>query len=160
MAGVEQARAAALAVLRVRGAAVAVACLPAALAVVLWAGAAIGTLAGSSGWSAALWVVTGLAAAALLYAGVLVTVLARARPAVSPTVDVPEDGAADLYRLVRELADRLEVPAPSRIALTPDCDSWLEERPEAARQGGAGLRGGWSSVWRRERWRRERWPRA
>jgi len=33
---------------------------------------------------------------------------------------------------VRDLAERLEVPAPSAIALTPDCDSWLEDRAHAA----------------------------
>jgi hypothetical protein len=30
--------------------------------------------------------------------------------------------------MVRDLADRLQVPPPSAIELTPDCDSWLEHR--------------------------------
>lgn len=47
---------------------------------------------------------------------------------MSPTVAIAEESAPDLYRLVRDLADRLDVPAPSAIALTPDCDSWLEDR--------------------------------
>src|SRR5829696_690404 len=36
------------------------------------------------------------------------------------------------WGMVRDLADRLEVPAPSAIALTPDCDSWLEDRTHPA----------------------------
>ncbi|BFO22821.1 hypothetical protein SHKM778_92090 [Streptomyces sp. KM77-8] len=51
---------------------------------------------------------------------------------MSPTVPVAEDAAPDLYRMVRDLADRLGVPAPSAIALTPDCDSWLEDRTHPA----------------------------
>ncbi|NEA42394.1 hypothetical protein G3I42_24615, partial [Streptomyces sp. SID11385] len=42
-----------------------------------------------------------------------------------------ERAAPALYHLVRELAERLGVPAPAAIALTPDCDSWLEERGAA-----------------------------
>ena len=60
--------------------------------------------------------------------GGVAVVVARARPALSPTVPIAEEPAPDLYRLVRDLADRLDVPAPSAIALTPDCDSWLEDR--------------------------------
>ncbi|PJT49648.1 hypothetical protein CWI85_16315, partial [Streptomyces albidoflavus] len=67
-----------------------------------------------------------------LAAAGLALAVARARPAVSPTVPVSEDSAPDLHRLVRDLADRLEVPAPSAIALTPDCDSWLEDRSHPA----------------------------
>jgi hypothetical protein len=37
--------------------------------------------------------------------------------------------------MVRDLADRLDVPAPSAIALTPDCDSWLEDRSHRAHGG-------------------------
>ncbi|SPF01893.1 hypothetical protein [Streptomyces sp. MA5143a] len=126
-AGARAARSRALAVLRVRSRASAVALLPAAVAVVLVAGVSTGHLTGPF-WSTARWVVSGLAALVLLAAAGIALVVARARPAVSPTVPITEEAAPDLYRLVRDLADRLDVPAPSAIALTPDCDSWLEDR--------------------------------
>ncbi|MFI7408080.1 hypothetical protein ACIBU0_05320 [Streptomyces sp. NPDC049627] len=126
-AGAQAARARALAVLRIRSRALAVALLPAAVAVVLLVGASTGHLVGP-GWHAARWVVTPAAVVVLLAAAVIALVVARARPAVSPTVPVGEEQAPDLYRMVRDLADRLDVPAPSAIALTPDCDSWLEDR--------------------------------
>lgn len=131
MAGVGMARSRALAVLRVRGTALAVALLPAAVAVVLLVGGATGRTGGpgGGGWTVVRWAVGALAVVALVLAGVVAAVLARARPAQSPTVEVDEAGAPELYRLVRDLAERLDVPAPSAIALTPDCDSWLEERP-------------------------------
>ncbi|MFE3829173.1 hypothetical protein [Streptomyces sp. NPDC059092] len=125
--GAQGARVRALAVLRLRGRALAVALLPAAVAVVLLAGGATGHL-GGAGWSVARWVVTALAVAVLVLAAAVAAVVARAKPALSPTVAVSEKAAPDLYRLVRDLAERLEVPAPSAIALTPDCDSWLEDR--------------------------------
>lgn len=125
--GAQAARSRALAVLRIRSRALAVALLPAAVAVVLIAGGATGHLTGG-GWSAARWAVTVLAAVVLLCATGVALVVARARPAMSPTVHITEECAPDLYRLVRDLADRLDVPAPSAIALTPDCDSWLEDR--------------------------------
>ncbi|MER7399293.1 hypothetical protein ABT381_27725, partial [Streptomyces sp. NPDC000151] len=133
-AGEQAARARALAVLRIRGAALGAAVLPAALAVVLFAGAATGGLGSwdSGGWVLARWIVAGFAVVALLLAALVATVVARARPALSPTVPVAEESAPDLYRLVRDLADRLDVPAPSAIALTPDCDSWLEDRTHRA----------------------------
>ncbi|MEU6114037.1 hypothetical protein ABZ840_05650 [Streptomyces sp. NPDC047117] len=133
-AGEQAARARALAVLRIRGAALGLAVLPAALAVVLFAGAATGGLGSwdSGGWALARWIVAGFAVLALLLAALVAAVVARARPALSPTVPVAEESAPDLYRLVRDLADRLEVPAPSAIALTPDCDSWLEDRTHRA----------------------------
>ncbi|MFE9677809.1 hypothetical protein ACFYO5_27440 [Streptomyces sp. NPDC006259] len=121
------ARARALAVLRVRSRALAVALLPAAAAVILLAGGPSGQFVGH-GWDIARWVTSALAALVLLAAGVIALVVARARPAVTPTVAIAESAAPDLYRLVRDLADRLDVPAPSAIALTPDCDSWLEDR--------------------------------
>ncbi|MFJ6696884.1 hypothetical protein ACIQM4_12535 [Streptomyces sp. NPDC091272] len=75
----------------------------------------------------------------VLAAGLLVAaVVTRARPAVTPTVELSEATAPDLYRLVRDLAVRLDVPAPSAIALTPDCDSWLEDRSHAAVRAAAG----------------------
>ncbi|MFI6033834.1 hypothetical protein ACIBBD_06600 [Streptomyces sp. NPDC051315] len=129
--GAQAARARALAVLRVRSRALAVALLPAAAAVILLAGASSGHLVGP-GWDVARWIVSVLALLVLVAAGVIALVVARARPAVSPTVAIAERAAPDLYRLVRDLADRLDVPAPSAIALTPDCDSWLEDRAHPA----------------------------
>ncbi|WP_328884400.1 hypothetical protein [Streptomyces sp. NBC_00299] len=125
--GAQAARARALAVLRIRSRALAVALLPAAVAVVLLAGVSTGHFVGP-GWHAARWVVIPVAVLVLLAAAAIALVVARARPAVSPTVPIGEEQAPDLYRLVRDLADRLDVPAPSAIALTPDCDSWLEDR--------------------------------
>ncbi|UKY51175.1 hypothetical protein [Streptomyces inhibens] len=130
--GVLAARARALAVLRIRGAALAVALLPAAVAVVLFAGRATGHLGAGTGWDLTRWIVSGIAVLSLLLAALVTTVVARARPALSPSVPISETSAPDLYRLVRDLADRLEVPAPSAIALTPDCDSWLEDRTHRA----------------------------
>ncbi|MFI8927339.1 hypothetical protein ACIG3E_06605 [Streptomyces sp. NPDC053474] len=130
-AGAQAARSRALAVLRIRGRALAVALLPAAVAVVLLAAAVTGHVEGAA-WAAARWVVTVLAVLALVAASIVALVVARARPALSPTVPISEAAAPDLYRLVRDLADRLDVPAPSAIALTPDCDSWLEDRTHPA----------------------------
>ncbi|MFF1292870.1 MULTISPECIES: hypothetical protein [unclassified Streptomyces] len=126
-AGAQAARSWALAVLRIRSRALAVTLLPAAVAVVLYAGGSTGHLVGP-GWHAARWVVTPFAVLVLLAAAGIALVVARARPAMSPTVPIAEESAPDLYRMVRDLADRLDVPAPSAIALTPDCDSWLEDR--------------------------------
>ncbi|UYQ63108.1 hypothetical protein [Streptomyces peucetius] len=129
--GARGARAMALAVLRVRSRAVAVALLPAAVAVVLFAGGAAGHMEGG-GWDIARWVVSVCAVIVLVTAVAVTAVIVRASPALSPTVDLPERSAPDLYRLVRDLAERLEVPAPSAVALTPDCDSWLEDRSHPA----------------------------
>ncbi|WP_241740958.1 hypothetical protein [Streptomyces sp. L2] len=123
----QAARSRALAVLRVRGRALGVALLPAAAAVILLTGGSTGHFVGR-GWDVARWVVCVLAVLVLLAAAGIALVVARARPAVTPTVPVTEKSAPDLYRMVRDLADRLDVPAPSAIALTPDCDSWLEDR--------------------------------
>ncbi|MFH9824461.1 hypothetical protein [Streptomyces bobili] len=125
------ARARALAVLRIRGRALAVAMLPAAAAVILLAGGSSGHFTGH-GWDIARWVTSVFAVLVLLAAGMIALVVVRARPAVTPTVAIAESAAPDLYRLVRDLADRLDVPAPSAIALTPDCDSWLEDRTHPA----------------------------
>ncbi|WP_435284572.1 hypothetical protein [Streptomyces koelreuteriae] len=130
-AGAQIARARALVVLRIRSRALAVALLPAAVAVILLAGSFSGRLVGP-GWDAARWVLTPVAVLVLLAAAGIALVVARARPAMSPTVPIAEEAAPDLYRMVRDLADRLEVPAPSAIALTPDCDSWLEDRTHPA----------------------------
>ncbi|MGW2645071.1 hypothetical protein ACWC2T_09155 [Streptomyces sp. NPDC001393] len=129
--GAQAARSRALAVLRVRGRALAVALLPAAAEVILLTGGSTGHFVGR-GWDVTRWVVGVLAVLVLLAAAGIALVVARARPAVSPTVPVPEESAPDLYRMVRDLADRLDVPAPSAIALTPDCDSWLEDRTHSA----------------------------
>ncbi|SED31317.1 hypothetical protein SAMN05216532_4163 [Streptomyces sp. 2231.1] len=129
--GAQAARSRALAVLRVRGRALGVALLPAAAAVILLVGGATDHLVGE-GWDAARWSVGVLAVVVLLAAVGIGLVVARARPATSPTVPIAEESAPDLYRMVRDLADRLDVPAPSSIALTPDCDSWLEDRAHAA----------------------------
>ncbi|WP_329027549.1 hypothetical protein [Streptomyces sp. NBC_01423] len=134
--GVRAARARALVLLRIRGRVTAVALLPAALAVVLFAAGAQG-FADGGGWDAARWAVAACAVVVLLIAAAVAVAVARAKPAVSPTVPLSEAAAPDLYRLVRELADRLEVPAPSAIALTPDCDSWLEDRAHPASGGPA-----------------------
>ncbi|MFJ9129755.1 MULTISPECIES: hypothetical protein [unclassified Streptomyces] len=129
--GAQSARSRALAVLRIRSRATAVALLPAAASVVLLAGGTTGHLTGG-GWDVARGVVSAIALVVLLAAAAVALVVARARPAVSPTVPIAENTAPDLYRLVRDLADRLDVPAPSAIALTPDCDSWLEDRTHPA----------------------------
>ncbi|OKK18128.1 hypothetical protein AMK16_17345 [Streptomyces sp. CB00455] len=134
--GVPSARSRALAVLRVRSRALAVGLLPAALAVVLVTARMTGRLAGDP-WPAVTLAVCAVAALVLLVGGVFAAVVLRASPAVTPTVPLSEAAAPDLYRLVRDLADRMDVPAPSAIALTPDCDSWLEDRTHAAhRRGG------------------------
>ncbi|MER6128320.1 hypothetical protein ABT173_38285 [Streptomyces sp. NPDC001795] len=130
-AGAHAARSRALAVLRIRSRALAVALLPAAVAVVLLVGGSTGHISGGH-WGIARWIVTGVAVVVLLCAAGIALVVARARPAVSPTVPITEEAAPDLYRMVRDLADRLDVPAPSAIALTPDCDSWLEDRTHPA----------------------------
>ncbi|MEU5140708.1 hypothetical protein [Streptomyces sp. NPDC021139] len=129
--GAQAARSRALAVLRVRSRALAVALLPAAAAVILLVGGSTGHLAGG-GWDVLRWAVSVLALLVLAAAAGVALVVARSRPAVTPTVTVAEESAPDLYRMVRDLADRLDVPAPSAIALTPDCDSWLEDRTHPA----------------------------
>ncbi|MFD3377117.1 MULTISPECIES: hypothetical protein [unclassified Streptomyces] len=129
--GAQAARSRALAVLRVRSRALAVALLPAAVAVVLLVGGSTGHIDGP-GWAVTRWIVSGFALFVLLAAVGIALVVVRSRPAVSPTVTIAEESAPDLYRMVRDLADRLEVPAPSAIALTPDCDSWLEDRTHPA----------------------------
>lgn len=140
--GTPSARSRALAVLRVRSRALAAVLVPAALAVVLVAARMTGRLAGDP-WPAVTLAVCAVAALVLLAGGIFGAVVLRARPAVTPTVPLSEAAAPDLYRLVRDLADRMDVPAPSAIALTPDCDSWLEDRAHAAhRRAGARASGG------------------
>ena len=129
--GALAARSRALAVLRIRSRALAVALLPAAVAVVLLVGGSTGHIDGA-GWGVVRRLVAGLALLVLVSAAGVALVVVRSRPAVSPTVTIAEESAPDLYRMVRDLADRLEVPAPSAIALTPDCDSWLEDRTHPA----------------------------
>ncbi|GAA1966737.1 hypothetical protein [Kitasatospora viridis] len=136
MAALDAARARARALLRIRALARAAAVLPAAVAVVLLAGGWTGRLgaAGSpdrAGWDAARWAVGLLAVLVAVVALAAIRRHARAVPPSTPAIPVAERQAPELYRLVEELAARLGVPAPSGIALTPDCDSWLEERPGA-----------------------------
>lgn len=126
-AGEAVARARALALLRLRGSALAVALLPAAAAVVLHASRASGRIDGPA-WDGVRWAVTAGALVVLAVTAAVAAVITRAAPAVSPTVPVEESVAPDLYLMVRDLADRLQVPPPSAIAFTPDCDSWLEDR--------------------------------
>ncbi|GAA3010778.1 hypothetical protein [Streptomyces fulvorobeus] len=149
--GARAARARALALLRIRSSAVAVAILPAAVAVVLLAAAVQGRISGGV-WDTVRWAVTVGALVVLVVAAAVAFAVARARPAVSPTVTVTEESAPDLYRLVRELADRLDVPAPSAVELTPDCDSWLEDRTHpSAQPGTAGAGRGLAAVRPRRR---------
>ena len=133
-AGVQAARARAQAVLRLRGRALALAVLPAAVAAVLIAGGITGRLgaAGSPdapGWDTARWAVSAVALAVLLLTAALALAVARAPRPPIPAVPLSEAVAPELYRMVREIAERMQVPAPERIALTPDCDSWLEDPP-------------------------------
>jgi hypothetical protein len=53
------------------------------------------------------------------------------RGAVAPPKTVPLAGgsAPELELLVRQLALQLQVPTPSGIELSPDCDAWLDPRP-------------------------------
>lgn len=129
--GARGARAKALAVLRVRSGATAVALVPAAVAVVLFAGGAMGRLSGA-GWDTARGIAAAVAVVVLLVAASVAATIARAAPALTPTVGLSPRSAPDLHRLVEDLAARLEVPAPSALALTPDCDSWLEDRSHPA----------------------------
>jgi hypothetical protein len=129
-AGEAAARARAMAVLRLRGSALAVTLMPAAAAVVLHAGRATGRI-DSPAWDGVRWAVTGGALLVLAVTAAIAAVIVRAAPAVSPTVPVAESVAPDLYLMVRDLADRLQVPTPSAIEFTPDCDSWLEDRRTA-----------------------------
>ncbi|MFC5646521.1 hypothetical protein [Kitasatospora cinereorecta] len=119
MAAVDAARARAQAVLRVRGRALA---------------AAVGAPGSpdAPAWDAVRWAVAAVAALALLTAALVARSHRRAVPPATPTVPLDTSCAPELYRLIGELAERLEVPAPSAIALTPDCDSWLEEPPGPA----------------------------
>ncbi|MEV2247431.1 hypothetical protein [Streptomyces sp. NPDC049970] len=149
--GAHAARARAVALLRIRSRATALAILPAGAAVVLLVANAQGRLDGRA-WSTVSWALAGFAVVVLLVAAAVAVAVARARPAVSPTVPLTEAAAPDLYRLVRDLADRLDVPAPSAIELTPDCDSWLEDRTHpAARSGAAGAAEGMPAAGRGRR---------
>ncbi|MGW4802623.1 hypothetical protein [Kitasatospora sp. NPDC004272] len=132
MAAVDTARARAQAVLRLRGRAVAAAALPAACAVVLLAGRFTGHI-GAPGapdaplWDGIRWAVGAVAALTLALAALVGRAHRLAVPPVTPAVPLERTDAPELYRMIEELAERLDVPAPAAIALTPDCDSWLEE---------------------------------
>ncbi|WP_037601108.1 M48 family metallopeptidase [Streptacidiphilus rugosus] len=131
-AGADAAVARAAAILRWRGRALAAAAVPAAVAAVLIAGRLTGRLgaAGSADagvWDAARYAVAAVALLTLGWAAAFAAALRRARPARTPAVPLTERDAPEFYRMVRDLADRMDVPAPGAIALTPDCDSWLED---------------------------------
>ncbi|MDH6120061.1 hypothetical protein [Kitasatospora sp. GAS204B] len=132
MAAFDAARARAHAVLRIRALARAAAVLPAAVAVVLLAGRFTGRIGApgapdAAGWDVVRWAVGGFAVLVGLLALAAAHRHARAVPPSTPAVPVPPEQAPELHRLIQELADRLGVPGPVAIALTPDCDSWLEE---------------------------------
>ncbi|GAA4857579.1 hypothetical protein [Kitasatospora terrestris] len=134
MVAVDAARTHAQAVLRVRGRALAAAALPAALAAVLTAGRLTGRIGAPGSPDAAAWdavrlVVAAVAALGLLLAALVTRSHRRAVPPVTPAVRLDPAEAPELYRLIGDLAERLEVPVPSAVELTPDCDSWLEEAP-------------------------------
>jgi hypothetical protein len=98
---------------------------------VLHVAGATGRIDGGA-WDGVRWGLTGAALTVLAVAAAVAAVITRACPAVSPAVPVPESAAPDLHRMVQDLADKLQVPLPSGIELTPDCDSWLEDRRPAA----------------------------
>ncbi|MGF1430361.1 hypothetical protein [Kitasatospora sp. LaBMicrA B282] len=140
MTAFDAARARAHAVLRIRALARAAALLPAALAVVLVAGRITGRIGApgapdAAGWDVVRWVVGALAVLTAVVALAAALRHARAVPPSTPAVPVPAEQAPELHRLIEDLADRLGVPAPVGIALTPDCDSWLEEPPAPPRPG-------------------------
>ncbi|MFD8781653.1 hypothetical protein ACFV04_05060, partial [Kitasatospora sp. NPDC059599] len=85
-------------------------------------------------WEAVYWAVCAAVVLSLGLTGLVRHSQAEAVPPATPVVTLHNAEAPELYRLIDELAGRLDVPAPSAIALTPDCDSWLEEhdRPEGA----------------------------
>jgi hypothetical protein len=143
MATLDAARARARAVLRIRSLARAAAVLPAAVAAVLLAGRLTGRIgapgaADAAVWDAVRWAVCGLAVLVALVALAAIRRHARAVPPCTPAITVEPAQAPELHQLIQDLADRLGVPVPAAIALTPDCDSWLEEQPgpAAARSGG------------------------
>ncbi|MFF7637100.1 hypothetical protein ACFZB9_28710 [Kitasatospora sp. NPDC008050] len=137
MAVLDAARARANAVLRIRALARAAAVLPAAIEVVLLAGRLTGRIGApgapdATGWDVVRWVVGALAVLVAALALAAVHRHASAVPPSTPAVAVPPQQAPELHRTIQELADRLGVPAPAAIALTPDCDSWLEDPPAPA----------------------------
>ena len=67
-------------------------------------------------------------------AGVLwVTPLIRfslIRPPLSPTVQPPPGGHGELMLAVRQVTAALGVSEPAGVEISPDCDAWLEPRPD------------------------------
>lgn len=82
---------------------------------------------GLAGWSVA---VVALTLGALL--GYAALAFLRLRPPAPVTAPLAVADAPELYRIVRELAEQLGVPTPDAIELSPDCDSWLDQRPAAS----------------------------
>jgi hypothetical protein len=134
MAALDAARAQARALLRIRALARAAAALPAAVAVVLLAGRLTGRIGAPGapdafGWDVVRWVVGAVAVLVGVVALAAIRRHARAVPPSTPAIAVGPRQAPELHSMIEELAHRLGVPAPGAIALTPDCDSWLEEPP-------------------------------
>lgn len=54
----------------------------------------------------------------------------RIVPSPTPTVTLPEGGYGELVLAVRQVTAALGVSEPAGVELSPDCDAWLEPRPE------------------------------
>ncbi|MGH6653808.1 MAG: hypothetical protein ACRDVE_01225 [Actinocrinis sp.] len=71
--------------------------------------------------------------AAVLVAGLCALPVLRFRrivPPLSPTVPPTEGGYGELMLAVRQVTAALGVSEPAGLELSPDCDAWLEPRPE------------------------------
>ncbi|WP_246126563.1 hypothetical protein [Embleya hyalina] len=121
-----EARARARAVLWVRNGAV-LAALTAAGLLVYWASRTFGESAPGT-----LLAVLAVAIVAIL--GWVALDLALVRRSGVPAVALAPDDAPELHTMVRELAERLDVPVPDGIRLCPECDSWLEPDPRRPRR--------------------------
>jgi hypothetical protein len=70
---------------------------------------------------------------AVLVAGLCAAPLVRFRrivPPQSPTVPPAQGGYGELMLAVRQVTAALGVSEPAGLELSPDCDAWLEPRPE------------------------------
>ncbi|HEY3870549.1 MAG TPA: hypothetical protein VGM10_19450 [Actinocrinis sp.] len=56
--------------------------------------------------------------------------LSLIRPPLSPTVQPPHGGYSELMLAVRQVTAALGVPEPAGVEISPDCDAWLEPRPD------------------------------
>ncbi|MFE3201505.1 hypothetical protein [Embleya sp. NPDC059237] len=121
-----EARARARAVLWVRNGAV-LAALTAAGLLVYWASRTFGE-------SAPATLLAALAVAIVAVLGWVALDLALVRRSGVPAVVLAPEDAPELHTMVRELAERLNVPVPDGIRLCPECDSWLEPDPRRPRR--------------------------